>query len=304
MKRRTFLQSIGALSTIGLTPDALAKGVSTRTHPWIPGKFRLKMRSCRKPIPKGREYHPVFKDVEWNTSETAIVICDMWSNHPCQMAARRVADMAPRMNAAISAARDHGAFIVHAPSGGVDLYADTPYRKKMKEASEVKSPLPIKGHWDCDLSRETELPVETKLRVEGGVRGCDDPVPRPLPKFDRHEHPAIGITGWDGISQSGQEMWNVFQREGIRNVILMGVHTNMCVLGRPFGIRMWSYLELNVALCRNLTDALYDPRDPPFVSHTRGTELIIEHIEKYWAPSFMAEDLFSVTPNSNNLSSR
>ena len=99
-------------------------------------------------------------------------------------------------------------------------------------------------------------------------------------------------------------MWNVFQREGIRNVILMGVHTNMCVLGRPFGIRMWSYLELNVALCRNLTDALYDPRDPPFVSHTRGTELIIEHIEKYWAPSFMAEDLFSVTPNSNNPSSR
>lgn len=95
-------------------------------------------------------------------------------------------------------------------------------------------------------------------------------------------------------------MWNVFSREGIRNVVLMGVHTNMCVLGRPFGIRMMVKLGFNVALCRDLTDALYDPRDKPFVSHARGVELIIEHIEKYWAPSFLSEDLKSVIPGSNN----
>ena len=132
------------------------------------------------------------------------------------------------------------------------------------------------------------------------MNGCDDPEPGPHPDFDRHQHPAIGIVGWDGISQSGQEMWNLFQREGIRNVILMGVHTNMCVLGRPFGIRQWAYLGKNVALCRDLTDALYDPRDPPFVSHTRGTELIIQHIEKYWAPSFPAADLHRVIAGSNH----
>ena len=257
------------------------------------------MRSCRKPVPKGFEYHPVYEEVEWNTSETAIVICDMWAEHPCKMAQQRAADMAPRMNATISAARDHGAFIVHAPSGGVDLYEETPFRKRMKEALAVKAPLPIKGHWECDLSRESELPVETKLRVEGGVRGCDDPEPEPNPGHDRHQHPAIGMVGWDGVSHSGQEMWNVFQREGIRNVVLMGVHTNMCVLGRPFGIRMWVYLGMNVALCRDLTDSLYDPRDPPFVSHARGTELVVEHIEKYWAPSFLAENLQNVAPGSS-----
>ncbi len=295
------MQSLGAGAFCGLSLQGLdAKPKATRTHPWIPGKFRLNMRSCRKPVPKGLEYSPVHQVAEWHVSETAIVICDMWAEHPCRMSQQRVGDMAPRMNEAISAARDHGAFIVHAPSGGVDLYADTPFRKKMKEAVLVKSPIPITGHWDCDLKRETELPVETRLRVEGGVRGCDDPKPRPYPKHDRHEHPAIGIVGWDGVSHSGQEMWNVFQREGIKNVILMGVHTNMCVLGRPFGIRMWAYLGMNVALCRDLTDSLYDPRDPPFVSHTRGTELIVQHIEKYWAPSFLARDLFQVAPGSND----
>lgn len=294
MDRRAFLNFTGAV----VAGPAMAS--STRTHPQIPGRFALTMRSCRKPVPKGLAYEPVYQKVEWQTSETAIIICDMWAEHPCKMAQQRAADMAPRMNATISAARDHGAFIVHAPSGGVDLYKDTPFRKRMMEAPQVDAPVPIKGHWDCDLSREANLPVETALRVEGGVRGCDDPVPVADPKHDRHQHPAIGIVGWDGISHSGQEMWNVFQREGIRNVVLMGVHTNMCVLGRPFGIRMWTYLGMNVALCRDLTDALYDPRDPPHVSHIRGTELVIEHIEKYWAPSFPAEDLLRVVAGSND----
>src|SRR5688500_11367917 len=95
-------------------------------------------------------------------------------------------------------------------------------------------------------------------------------------------------------------MYNLFVQEGIKNVVLAGVHTNMCVLARSFGIRQWVYLGLNVALCRDLTDALYDPRDFPYVSHTRGTELIIQHIEKYWCPSIMSESLRRVIPGSND----
>ena len=73
----------------------------------------------------------------------------------------------------------------------------------------------------------------------------------------------------------------------------MGVHTNMCVLGRPFGIRQQCYLGKNVVLCRDLTDALYDPRDPPHVSHARGLELVIHHIEQYWCPTILGKDLLT-----------
>src|SRR5262249_37681809 len=55
--------------------------------------------------------------LRWNPSETAIIICDMWDNHYCESAARRVKAMAPRMNQVIAAARDLGVTIVHAPSG-------------------------------------------------------------------------------------------------------------------------------------------------------------------------------------------
>ena len=78
----------------------------------------------------------------------------------------------------------------------------------------------------------------------------------------------------------------------------MGVHTNMCVLGRPFGIRQMVNVGMNVVLARDLTDAMYDPREFPYVSHTRGTELVIEHIERFWCPSILGEDLTKVIPGS------
>ncbi|MDF1862799.1 MAG: isochorismatase family protein [Verrucomicrobiales bacterium] len=305
--RRRFLTrsilGLGAAATgSGASPFVFANDVpSSRTMPRTPGTFRLRMRSCEEPVPKGIAYTPKFTDHDWNASETAIIVCDMWSDHPCKLAAQRVGEMAPRMNATLTRARDHGAFIVHAPSNGVEkFYADTPFRARMRDAAAVEAPVPITGNWECEPDREPELPVEANSLGEGLASGCDDPSPEPNPDFDRREHPAIQITGWDGISESGEEMWNVFQREGIRNVVLMGVHTNMCVLGRPFGIRMMSKLGFNVALCRDLTDGLYDPRDPPFVSHARGVGLIIEHIEKYWCPSFLSTDLMAVVPRSNN----
>jgi hypothetical protein len=43
---------------------------------------------------------------------------------------------------------------------------------------------------------------------------------------------------------------------------------------------------------------MYDPREPPYVSHARGTELVIEHIEKYWCPSISSDDLTRVIAGS------
>ena len=121
---------------------------------------------------------------------------------------------------------------------------------------------------------------------------------RQVQKFSR-QHPGLDITGYDGVSDSGPEVYNFCVQEGIKNVAVMGVHTNMCVLGRPFGIRNLVKLGFNVVLVRDLTDAMYDPRQPPYVSHARGTELVLEHIERYWCPTIVGEeDLIRVVPGS------
>jgi hypothetical protein len=46
-------------------------------------------------------------------------------------------------------------------------------------------------------------------------------------------------------------------------------------------------------LVRDLTDAMYNPACRPFVPHEAGTELVIEHIEKYWCPSVLSADLLA-----------
>ena len=77
---------------------------------------------------------------------TAIIICDMWDQHWCKGATERVAEIAPRMNEVVSAARKRGIFIIHAPSETMEFYKDTPQRKRAIEAPPSKAPAEI-GRW-------------------------------------------------------------------------------------------------------------------------------------------------------------
>ena len=86
------------------------------------------------------------------------------------------------------------------------------------------------------------------------------------------------------------------KQRGIDNVMVMGVHTNMCVLGRPFSIRQLTYQDQNVVLVRDLTDTMYNPRMPPYVSHFSGTDLVVDHIEKHWCPTMTSNQLVGGKP--------
>jgi type 1 glutamine amidotransferase len=76
----------------------------------------------------------------------------------------------------------------------------------------------------------------------------------------------------------------------------MGVHTNMCVLGRPFGLRQLSRAGKTVALMRDLTDTMYNSAMAPKVSHFTGTDLVIEHVEKYVCPTINSTVFTAAAP--------
>jgi hypothetical protein len=65
----------------------------------------------------------------------------------------------------------------------------------------------------------------------------------------------------------------------------------MCILNRTFAIKRMTNLGVRCVLVRDLTDAMYDPKASPFVSHEEGTALVIGHIEKYWCPTVLSADL-------------
>ncbi|NOY40491.1 MAG: isochorismatase family protein [Planctomycetes bacterium] len=225
-----------------------------------------------------------YKTKRWAPEKTAIIICDMWDTMCCKIPADRVAEMAPRMNEVITAARKRGVLIIHSPSGSMDYYRDTPQRALCANAPELESEVPLK--WN-HLNEDIEPP----LPIDDSDNGWEGPVAEGPPP-QTHQHDAIKIGEGDAIGDSKDVYYLLRQRE-IENVIIMGVHTNMCVLGRPFGIRQLTYLGFNVALMRDMTDSLYNPAMEPKVSHYRGTELVIEHIEKYWCPTITSTDFLN-----------
>ena len=264
-------------------------------RPIVPGTFRLHLRERKETAPKSGKFEVVERETDWRVAETVIIICDMWEDHPCQMSAYRVDAMAPDMNRIVAAARSLGAQIIHSPSSGIPFYEATQQRRRIKAAPVVKPPVALESSCLFDSQREADFPIPSTSKVEDG---CDDPVYLGDALTGRRQHAAIKIVGYDGVSDSGAEIYSFLEQLGIRNVVLMGVHTHYCVLGRTFGIRAMVKLGKNVVLCRDLTDAMYDPRKPPYVSHQRGTELAVEHIEKYWCPSITSGDLVTVVPGS------
>jgi len=49
-------------------------------------------------------------------------------------------------------------------------------------------------------------------------------------------------------------------------------------------------------LCRDMTDTMYNPKMRPFVSHFTGTDLIVEHIEKWVCPTVTSDQILGGKP--------
>jgi nicotinamidase-related amidase len=296
MRRRSFLGVLPAALLAAPQPQKTGGAGAPPNRPKVPGTLSLRARS--RGAEAGGAGKPRERVLRWEVAQSAIIICDMWDTHTCSLSAQRVAAMAPRMNQVVSAARSLGVMIIHAPSDTMKFYEGTPWRQRMQRAPMVPSPTPILARCPREPLEERNFPIDD---AEGG---CDDPVVKewkgPYPWT--RQHPAIDIVGFDGASESGQEIYNFCKQEGITNIALMGVHTNICILNRSFGVRQMTRLGFQVVVVRDLTDAMYDPRKRPFVSHTRGTELVVEHIEAQWCPSIPGEDLTRVIAGTDSAS--
>ena len=241
----------------------------------------------------------------WNPKETALIVCDMWDLHHCYNAVKRAKEMAPTMDRVLKAARDRGAVIVHAPSGCMDAYKDHPGRKHATEAprskalpSEIASwcykiPAEEKGTYPIDQADggEDDDPIEhQKWAGELTAMGRNPKAPW------KSQIDLLTIADKDYISDGGEEIWSILEDRKVKNVVLMGVHLNMCVLGRPFGLRQMAKNGKNVVLMRDMTDTMYNPKKSPYVSHFAGTDLMIEHVEKYVAPTITSDQVLAGTP--------
>ena len=261
------------------------------------GDLKLLKRSR---VEKDGKFEARLTPQAWPAKTTAIIVCDMWDAHHCLNAVRREEELVPRMNEFLTKARAQGAFIIHAPSSCMEPYKDHAGRKRAQAAPMAKNLPKMIDEW-C-----RHIPAEDKGKypIDQTDGGEDDDAAEHAewaaklkamgrnPKAPwKSQHAGITIRNEDAISDSGVEIWNLLEERGINNVMLVGVHTNMCVLGRPFGLRQMAKNGKNVVLVRDLTDTMYNPKMPPMVSHFEGTRLIVEHIEKYVCPTITSDQV-------------
>ncbi|MFM7928315.1 MAG: hypothetical protein ACKO9Q_11425, partial [Pirellula sp.] len=160
--------------------------------------------------------------------------------------------------------------------------------------------------WNCKITQE-QAGVYPLDQSDGGQD--DDPIEHQqwaekLKALGRNpglpwktQNPALTIDpAVDYVSDRGDEVWAILKENTIEHVIMLGVHTNMCVLGRPFGLRQLVSQQVDVVLVRDLTDCMYNPKRWPFVDHYTGNDLMIGYVEEHICPTVTSNQLIGGKP--------
>ncbi len=246
------------------------------------------------------------RDEKWLASETAIIVCDVWDYHHCLNAVRRLEQFVPRLDEVLTEARRRGVLIIHSPSDCMDAYRNHPAQVRAVETPNATYLPEAIESW-CSVIPAEERAAYPIDQSDGGED--DDPKEHAewaakLKSLGRNpsmpwkkQSDLITIDDKaDYITDRGNEVWNILAKHNIRNVILSGVHTNMCVLGRPFGLRQLARNGMNVVLMRDMTDTMYNPQRWPYVSHFEGTRRVISHIERFVCPTITSDQLIGGQP--------
>lgn len=240
--------------------------------------LQLRSQSLHQDDTGHKKWLEILSEKEISGSKTALLLCDIWNTHWSRGAVERIEAMIPRMNQVVKKARDFGMMIVHAPSNTLDFYAESPARKRILNIPLVYPPDPLEKN-------DPPQPIDAS---DGGSDTGEIKSHKPWSR----QHPGIEIDQKnDVISEKGIEVYSFLCYRKINFILIMGVHANMCILNRSFGIKQMVKWGQNIALIRDLTDAMYNPAKPPYVSQKEGTQLVIGYIEKFWCPTLLSDDL-------------
>ncbi|MDB6039105.1 MAG: hypothetical protein JWM99_2946, partial [Verrucomicrobiales bacterium] len=204
-----------------------------------------------------------------------VIAVDVWNFHWCKTATMRVDAIVPRMNKALDAARALGMKVMLCPSDVVDNYVGYPQREAIFALPKIPVPsvvnvtcpaVPDAG--GCACGRE-------RCAVNYGWDGM---------------HPSLHIGDDDLMPDTQAEVYAVCQKYGLTDLIYVGFHTQVCLLGKPMGLKAMKSAGLRCMLARDMTDAHpgYDPSRN--FTPDLNTEQVVAHFEKYLAPTISFQD--------------
>lgn len=219
-------------------------------------------------------------DKTYNTNEVGILLIGLWDTHPCLVAQDKLHQLCPRVNDFITSYRMSGCKIIIGSSSLIK-------REKYQKYCAITSQIPYAKFQDFGM-HFPPLPIDDS---DGGVEV-------PNPGFDRQAvdlHPSIKLQDGDYMCANPKEIVNYMHHYSLRHLIVVGVHLNMCVLDRPYGIRNLSRYGVELSLMRDLTDPMFNCKKH-CTDRATVTKKLLDYIEKYICPTTSSHDLFLYKP--------
>lgn len=222
-------------------------------------------------------------------ARTAVVVIDMWDHHWCKTYSARVANLVPRMNDTVNAARALGMQIVWAPSDVLDFYKDYPQRLAMTAIPVHPEPASVGFH-----------PPQAP---QGDNCECGPERPCHSGKAWSRQQDGLIISESDliGDCNNGRELLNLCAARGIDTLLYLGVASNMCICYRGMGMINMKDHGLKAIFAADLVESImgngFNPqtrqRDLNFTP-AKGSALVQYFLEQHVAPSIESRQLLTL----------
>ncbi len=198
-----------------------------------------------------------------------IVVVDMWNYHWCKTSTERVGALVPRMNRCLEVARAQGMTIFLCPTDVADNYVGTPMVEKVIAIDPL--PLPQVTHVVCPAA------------PDGGGCTCGPERCHVNYGWDGM-HPDLIVGTDDLMPNDPGRLYAICKQRGITHLVFMGVHTQVCLLGKSIGLKAMTEAGFHCYLSRDLTDA-HGRYEPGVETPDDFTAKVVAHFEKHLAPT-------------------
>ncbi len=237
--------------------------------PWVEERFEL-------------------KELTWELepAETALILVDVWDNHPYESHLKRGEQITRgRIAPLVDWCRRAGVTVVHAPSPGqAKLYPQwVRYAGDRELGAAPSSP---GDDWPpADFrSRAGDYEKFAKPKSERRERWLKEELPK------RRIMACVEPQLEDFVISTGEQLHRLLRHRRILHLLYAGFAANMCVLHRDYGIEAMFKRGYNIILLRDCTTAIESAETFPAMAHTQAAISIVEMI---WGVSATSDALLA-----------
>ncbi|MBZ5564118.1 MAG: NPCBM/NEW2 domain-containing protein [Acidobacteriia bacterium] len=206
----------------------------------------------------------------------AIIAVDCWHFHWCRTWRSRAGSLIPRFNHSFERARKLGMTLIFSPTNAM---------RDLNESPQRKATLALPNH---PLPALMNLPDPYPGAIRYGMCECGLGEACFYNNNVNNQHPDLKMTTDDFIALTQQEAFNILKERRITQIIYTGFATNMCMWGKPTGMKYMRQFGFHCSFARDMTEAITGYLEEGF-NPTRGTIEVIELVERDLAPSINME---------------